>query len=95
MSRIVLQYLLPLLLPAALYFGWVMMAERRGLSVEQALARLRQGPWFWLALAGFALMTAGLLTFALVDGADPNSTYRPPRYEDGRVTPGDFEPERR
>ncbi len=91
MTRLLLQYVLPLLLPVALYAGWVMFMRQRGRTAEDALAQLRQGPWFWLVLAGFALMASGLAYVALTTGSDPESTYRPPSYEGGEVKPGGFD----
>ena len=52
--------------------------------------RLRAAPWFWLMVAGFVLMVAGLVTLAMIEGHDPNTTYQPPRYEGGQVVPGEF-----
>jgi hypothetical protein len=94
-TRILLHYVLPLVLPAVLYLGWVMVVRRRGQTVEESLAALRQGPWFWLALAGFVLMAAGLAVFGLTSGSRPDADYAPPRYEDGKVVPGGFGKDRK
>ncbi len=88
MTRILLQYLLPLLLPAAVYIGWVWLARRTGKGEEDALTRLQEGTWFWLVAAGFALMVAGLVLTALMGQGETEGTYEPARLEGGRVIPG-------
>ncbi len=88
MSRIVLQYLLPLLLPAALYFGWLWLARRTGKGQAGGVTPLQDGPWFWLVTAGLALMVAGLVFTALMGQGQVEGTYEPPRFEGGRVVPG-------
>lgn len=89
MIRIVLEYALPLVLPAVIYAGWVWYARatHQGEGVPPAL---RKGPLFWCVLAGFALMVATLVTVALSTGAPPDSTYQPPHLEDGRVVPPQY-----
>jgi hypothetical protein len=86
MSRILLTYLLPLVLPTAIYVAWVWYA-RATHQGDGELPGLRKGPMFWCLLAGFALMVAGLVTVAMLTGAPPGSTYEPPRYEGGKVVP--------
>ncbi|MCZ6467541.1 MAG: hypothetical protein O6829_09760 [Alphaproteobacteria bacterium] len=88
MSRLLLQYLLPLLFPAAIYFGWVWLARRTGKGQAGGLTPLREGPWFWLVAAGLALMVAGLVFTALMGQGQVKGTYEPPRFEGGRVVPG-------
>ena len=87
MSRIFLNYILPLALPTAIYVVYLMMARDDAKALE---TRLRAAPWFWLIVAGFMLMVAGLITLGIIEGNDPNTTYQPPRFEDGRVVPGEF-----
>jgi len=77
-----------LLLPTALYVAWVMWARSRTKNGEEP-PRLGGGPWFWLILAGFALMVAGLSYMAVTSGHKPGGTYYPPRYEDGRIVPAE------
>ncbi len=89
MTRIFLQYVLPLLLPAAIFLGWVMLTRKRAGSQETAMERLQRGPWFWLVVGGFALMAAGLAYVGLTQGSKPGGTYMAPRYEGGRVIPGE------
>jgi 4-amino-4-deoxy-L-arabinose transferase-like glycosyltransferase len=81
--RILLHYVLPLVLPAALYFGWVLIAKRKKIS-------LQDGPWFWLIVAGFTLLAGVLGYVALTGGSEPGGTYHPPRVEDGKIVPGEF-----
>ncbi len=88
MSRILLQILLPLLLPAAIYFGWVWLANRTGKGRADGSMGLQEGPWFWLVAAGLALMVAGLVVTALMGQGHVEWTYKPPRFEGGRVIPG-------
>ncbi len=76
-----------ILLPTALYVAWMLWARRR-VKEGEGLPSLAGGSWFWLALAGFALMVAGLFTVALTGGDEPGGTYYPPHYEDGRIIPG-------
>lgn len=88
MTRIMLQYVLPLLLPALVFLVWVMLTRQRAGGQETAMERLQKGPWFWLIVGGFALMAAGLAYVGLTQGSKPGGIYQAPRYEDGRVIPG-------
>ena len=81
--RILLHYILPLVLPAAVYFGWVLIAKHKKISMQD-------GPWLWLIVAGFALMASVLVYLALTGGSDPGRTYYPSHIEDGKVVPGKF-----
>ena len=80
MLRILLQYLLPLLLPFLVYLAYVALTRGRASWLEDA-------PWLYLAAAGVALMAASLLTWGLMSGAPADHVYVPPRFEDGRVIP--------
>lgn len=91
MTRFILQYLLPLLLPAAAFVIYVLLTRQRAGGEESVAERLRSGPWAWLIIGGFVLATVTLVTIALIDGAPPGSDYSPPRFEDGEVVPGTFE----
>ena len=82
MSRILLQILLPLLLPAVAFFLWALLGRRLGANNV-----LEETPWFWLIIVGVVLMGAGLVATALTQGVDPGSQIIQPRLEDGRVVP--------
>ena len=82
MLRILLQYLLPLLLPFLLWFGYV--ALTRGRSMDW----LERAPWVPLGAAGVVLLAISLVTWSVMTGAPREEVYLPPRFEDGRVVPG-------
>jgi hypothetical protein len=87
MTRILLQYLFPLILPIAVYLVWTWIAGKwRRTAAEPPL--WYEGPWFWLIVAGFFLMVAVLAISAMTDGGSPEGTYVPPRSEGGRIIPG-------
>ncbi len=88
MSRMLLQFLLQLLLPAAVYFGWLWLANRTGKGQAGGSMQLQEGLWFWLVAAGLALMVGGLVFTALIGQGHVEGTYEPPRFEGGRVVPG-------
>ncbi len=90
MSRIILQYLLPILLPTAVFVAWVLLTRDRDDGERSTAARIQEGPWFSLIAGGFALMLMVLLTIAMTEGAPPGASYTAPRVEDGRVVPGEF-----
>lgn len=88
MSRIILQYLLPLLLPFLIYLAWV------ALTRDRRPGWLDDTPWVPLATAGVALLTVSLFGWSLLSGDEPGARYQPPRFEDGRVVPAEaLEPE--
>ena len=90
--RILLQYLLPLVLPTALYIGYMMWARRRALASGQTLPAWSKGPVFWFLLAGLLLIGISLLSLFLLGGDDGmGRLYIPTHVEDGRVVPGHFE----
>jgi hypothetical protein len=45
-------------------------------------------PFIWLALVGAGLVFAVLLLFGSVSTSNPNGTYEPAVYKDGKVVPG-------
>ncbi len=77
--------LLLILVPAAIYLGYV-------LSTGATAERLKRAPWVWLALAGVALYAAALATWALT-GDPAGGEYIPPRLIDGEIVPPTHVPE--
>ena len=84
--RQILQILVPLLLPTALYFLYLKMA-RRGSGAGAAAPDV---PWVWLGIAGAALLAVSLVAATLMGGAPPGSVYEPPKLIDGKIQPGHF-----
>ncbi|MDZ3836321.1 MAG: DUF6111 family protein [Rhodospirillales bacterium] len=90
MSRVLLQYLLPLILPTVLYLIWALAVRDSGSGRKMATI-IREGPWFWLIVAGMLLAGASLVFTALSRGGDPTGRYIAPHLENGRVVPGRIE----
>ena len=93
MGRILVQIVLPILLPSVLYALWL-LAERR--RVEAAgtgkLPLWAEAPWLWLLALGVCF--AGLIMVAIaVFGRDPTGgVYVAPHIENGEIVPGHVEP---
>ena len=83
MLRILLQYVLPLLLPFLAYLAYARLTRRAGLN---------DAPWLGLAAAGVGLLVVSLVTWSIMSGSEPGETYVPARVEDGQVVPGTTEP---
>jgi hypothetical protein len=89
MLRVFFTIVLPLVLPTAVYVGWLYVAH---LSRRDGVVRWAALPWLWLAGAG-ALLLAAVLTVVTVHLGTPKSgVYVPPRWENGRVVPSHIEP---
>ena len=88
MSRALVQFLLPILLPTVLFVVWLAFTHYRGGADGDVLTRFRDGPWFWLVLSGFVLMIGGLAYTGLTRGTHPGGTYVAPHVEGGRIVPG-------
>ncbi len=89
MIRIFFTYLLPLLLPTAIYFMFMIPAQRRAKARGEE-ASWEKTPWLLLATAGVSLLALTLGALALHDGEPPWSQYDPPHMEDGHIAPGQF-----
>jgi hypothetical protein len=90
MIRKLLTIVLPLLVPAVLYVGFVWMSRRRkgtgGEDVDPF--SWREAPWLWLGAAGIVLMALTLVASTMVWREKPGGTYEPPRFEEGKRIPG-------
>lgn len=91
MSRVLLQYVLPLLLPTLLYLAWWSVFGRRGGAGGGPPPRLTEGPWFWLIISGAGLMVGGFIYTGLTTGEAPGGRYVAPQLQHGRVVPGHVE----
>lgn len=104
MVRIIITYVLPLLLPTILYFGWASWVRKKiaashaqaqseddTVTAEEIAAYDIRAPWFRLILAGVILMGVGLLLSVFLSPRNPpDSVYQPPRIENGKVIPGHY-----
>ncbi|MDH5747683.1 MAG: hypothetical protein OEY85_00070 [Rhodospirillales bacterium] len=94
MIRMLLTYVLPIILPAAIYILWVKAAQKRkaqaggGGEEDEHGPSINKGPLFWLILLGVVLAASGLVYMALTGKQDPGGTYQSPRYEGGKIIPG-------
>jgi hypothetical protein len=83
MLRILLQYVLPLLLPFLAWLVYARLTRRSGVN---------DAPWLVLAASGVGLLVVSLVSWTLLSGSEPGETYVPARIEDGRLVPGTTEP---
>jgi len=85
MIRVVIENVLLFLLPAAMYFGYVLLTR----SDTPAGTVVNDAPLIWLFVAGALLVGATLAYYATITpGATPGAVYTPPRMKDGRIEPG-------
>ena len=89
MIRIVLEILVPLLLPTMIYLGW--RKWRAGQTPTTGEEEDGPPPWLWLGGSGVALMLIFLAVMALTKGAPAGAQYTPPVFKDGKVEPGRLE----
>lgn len=99
--RVFLTVILPLLTPSLLYIAWLVLRARSAPSGQAAgnvgdsrILRLGESvPWVTLVSTGVVLALAATMTlYFLQPVGDPNSEYVPPRFENGRVIPGEMRP---
>ena len=91
MSRIILNYVLPLLTPLVLYLLWVYILRHRSKPRGGELPKVESGAVFWSIVTGFAFMIAGLVMVALTSGEAPGiGEYISPRLEGDKVIPPTF-----
>jgi hypothetical protein len=84
MLRVLLQYLLPLLLPFLLYAAYVGLAHGRMPSWLDLGSR----QWAMLGGTGLVLLMISLFAWSLLSGAPPEEIYIPPYLKDGEIVPG-------
>jgi hypothetical protein len=82
--RVLLQYVLPFLLPFLIYAAYVALAKHR----MPTWLDLDEKTWLILGGTGLALAIISLVTWSLLSGSPPDQVYVPPHLEDGRIVPG-------
>ena len=92
MKRILLNYLLPIVLPLVIYGIWLALARRKARQAGATdMPDWRSAPWTWLVIAGICLVSLSLVVLALVGDEPVEGTYVPPTYIDGEIVPGHIE----
>ena len=92
MARILLTYILPFLLPVAVYTAWTWYRARYTAAHDGAAPRFEQGPWPLLVFLGAVSAFAVLGATALMRGGPANENYVPAHVVNGEVVPGHLEP---
>jgi hypothetical protein len=85
MWRIVLEFLALFLAPTLFYLAWTILIRK---SKPTVVAALRGSTLVQLFFVGCAVVFLGLLLARSREEAPAGSTYEPPTYKDGKITPG-------
>jgi hypothetical protein len=89
MIRIVIENVLLLLLPTAMYVGYVLLTRTNEPDASgKKPGVLDDAPLLWLFSAGVAMVIVVLVIFGKTDGGSPEHGYVPPSFEDGKINPG-------
>lgn len=92
MTKKFLTFVLPLIAPTIAYIMWIYFRRER----EEAQARGRrlppwqEYPWVWLITIGAVLASATIVFFGTLGGVGTDVEYRPARYENGKLIPGEI-----
>lgn len=92
MIRIVFAYIIPFLLPTAVYAAWLWYRARYLETHEGNAPGLEKGAWPFTLFLGAVLVLIILAATALLGGGPANEHYVPPHLEDGKMIPGHLEP---
>lgn len=96
MFRILFTYIVPFLMPIAVYAAWVAYRARYADRHGGAAPQFEQGPWPLLLFAGALLALAVLGVSAVMQGNSPEEgEYVPPYVENGQIVPGHLEPKKK
>ena len=91
MTRILLQYLLPLIGPLLLYLLYMAFMRRAATKKGNDAPSIERNHIFWSIVFGFFLMMVALTALAIVAGEKPGSgKYQAPGMENGRIAPPKF-----
>jgi heme A synthase len=88
MVRIIFTYIVPLLLPTAIYLAWAWYRTRYLAEHGGEPPQLEKGPWALLLFLGVVLTLASFAVTGLIGGSDAGALYTPSRLENGQVVPG-------
>ncbi len=91
MTRVLLQYLLPLFGPLAIYLIYMTFVRRKAVKKGEEIPAIERARIFWSIFIGFFFMLAALTTLALTSGEQPGSGhYQAPLMKDGRIVAPKF-----
>ncbi len=91
MTRVLLQYLLPLLGPLAFYLIYMTFVRRKAAKKGGEIPAIERSRMFWSIIIGFFFMLAALTTLALTSGEQPGSgDYQAPRMKNGGIVAPKF-----
>lgn len=87
-----LTFVVPFVAPTIAYIVWIYFRQERDEAAAEGrrLPPWQNYPWTWLVTAGAILSAVALVLFGTFDGAGTDADYRPARYEDGKLIPGEF-----
>lgn len=87
-----LTFVVPFVFPTIAYILWVYFRQEREDAAAQGrrLPPWRDYPWTWLVTLGAVLAVVAVVLIGAVGGVGTKTEYRPARYEDGVLIPGDF-----
>ena len=91
--RLLLELVLPALIPVLIYLGWLRVEQRRAAARGQgeALPWWAEAPWLTLAGAGVVLAAIVLSVVVLRSGDAINGVYVPAHMENGALVPAHVE----
>lgn len=89
--RILIEYILPILLPTALWVLWLIWRQRRAAAAGRPEPGWDTVPWSWLLIAGGVLALLLVVGGTLVAGYSTGQYH--PAYVDqhGNIVPGKFD----
>ena len=91
--RLLLELVLPALIPALIYLGYLRVEQRRAAArgQDEALPWWAETPWIPLAGAGVLLAAIVLSVIVLRSGDAIHGVYIPAHLENGALVPGHVE----
>jgi hypothetical protein len=92
MTKKFLTFVVPFIAPTIAYIMWIYFRQEREEATAQGrrLPPWQDYPWTWLITLGAILAAATLVFFGTIGGQSTDVEYRPARYEDGKLVPGEF-----
>ncbi len=92
LTRILITYVVPFLLPMAIYAAWTWYRARYAAAHGGEAPRLERGPWPLLVFLGAVSAFVALGATAFLRGGPADQRYVPPQVVDGEIVPGHMEP---